>query len=83
MEKGMLSKNEFVERHCTDRVILSGCMYLEYPDGKIADARTGVYNHHTVMAALGKSFKLMVCPGGRISGVPGIPPKMANSVLAS
>jgi hypothetical protein len=73
MEKGMSSKNEFVEPPCVDCVILSGGMYLEYPDGKVADATTDVYNHHTTISAIGKSSKLMVCPGGRIPGMPAMP----------
>jgi hypothetical protein len=65
--------NTMVEPPCVDCVVLAGGITIQYADGRPADASAGVYNHHTVIGAIGKSSKLMVCPGQKLASTPSMP----------
>ena len=73
-EKGTAMIMERVSPLCVDCIILSGGMSLEYANGTVADATTGIYNHHLTITQTGKPSKNMICPGGfnfpQIGGAP-------------
>jgi hypothetical protein len=65
--------NMAIEPPCIDCVVLAGGMTIQYADGRPADASARVYNHHTVISTIGKTSKLMVCPGQKLASTPSMP----------